>query len=112
MEPPPKKLLDRVRDVLRPKHYSIRTETAYVGWIRRFILFHGKRHPSEMGAAEVQAFLTHLAVEDNVDQRDIEIFGSPRADPVAGHGADPPGPRSSSAGESTASRGRFRWGRR
>jgi hypothetical protein len=44
-----KKLLDRVRDVIRTKHYSIRTEQAYVGWIRRFILFHDKRHPREMG---------------------------------------------------------------
>ena len=52
MEPAPKKLLDQVRDTLRLKHYSIRTEEAYVDWIRRFILFHGKRHPNEMGAAE------------------------------------------------------------
>jgi hypothetical protein len=44
------KLLDQVRDVLRRKHYSVRTEQAYVDWVRRFILFHGKRHPREMGA--------------------------------------------------------------
>jgi len=56
------KLLDQVRLTLRRKHYSIRTEEAYVAWIRRFILFHGKRHPLEMGAPEVEAFLTHLAV--------------------------------------------------
>lgn len=62
----PPKLLDRVRERIRFKHYSIRTEDSYVQWIRRFILFHGKRHPSEMGAVEVEAFLTHLAVEGNV----------------------------------------------
>ena len=45
-------LLDRVRAAVRTRHYSIRTEDAYVGWIRRFILFHGKRHPDEMGEAE------------------------------------------------------------
>lgn len=60
------KLLDQVRDKLRLKHYSIRTETQYVQWIRRFILFHDKRHPREMGAGEVEAFLTHLAVEGRV----------------------------------------------
>ena len=60
------KLLDQVRDRIRAKHYSIRTETQYVQWVKRFILFHGKRHPREMGAAEVEAFLTHLAVEGNV----------------------------------------------
>jgi len=60
------KLLDRVRERIRFKHYSIRTEDSYVQWIRRFILFHGKRHPSEMGAVEVEAFLTHLAVAGNV----------------------------------------------
>jgi len=63
---PKKKLLDQVRDVIRLKHYSIRTERAYVDWIRRFILFHDKRHPREMGSAEIEAFLTHLAVERQV----------------------------------------------
>jgi len=48
----PKKLLDQVRDAIRLKHYSIRTEEAYVNWIRRYILFHNKRHPAEMGNAE------------------------------------------------------------
>lgn len=57
------KLLDRVRWHLRVKHYSIRTEQAYVDWIRRFILFHRKRHPREMGEREITEFLTHLAVE-------------------------------------------------
>ena len=60
------KLLDQVRDRIRVKHYSIRTETQYVQWIRRFILFHGKRHPRDMGAEEIEAFLTHLAVKGNV----------------------------------------------
>jgi integron integrase len=59
-------LLNRMRDRIRTMHYSIRTEDAYVLWARRFILFHGKRHPGEMGEAEVGAFLTHLAVEKNV----------------------------------------------
>ena len=63
---PPPKLLDQVRDLIRLKHYSIRTEALYVQWVRRFILFHGKRHPREMGGAEVEAFLTHLAVEGGV----------------------------------------------
>ncbi len=58
--------LSRVRDAMRVRHYSIRTEDAYLGWMRRFILFHGKRHPQEMGAVEVAAFLTHLAVEGRV----------------------------------------------
>ena len=57
------KLLDRVREVTRTMHDSIHTEDAYAGWIRRFILFHGKRHPLEMGEADVDAFLTHLAVK-------------------------------------------------
>ena len=66
MEPRPKKLLDQVRDTIRLKHYSYKTEQTYVGWIRRYILFHNKRHPKEMGAAEIEAFLTHLAVEKQV----------------------------------------------
>lgn len=60
------KLLDRVRSRLRFRHYSIRTETAYMGWIRRFIHFHGKRHPAEMDKADVEAFLSALAVEHDV----------------------------------------------
>ncbi len=64
--PEPPRLLDRVRDKIRLRHYSIRTEQAYVDWIKRFILFHGKRHPETLGAAEVEAFLTHLAVERQV----------------------------------------------
>ncbi len=63
---PKKKLLDQVRDVLRLKHYSIRTEESYLNWIKRFILFHHKRHPLEMGAPEIESFLTHLATHANV----------------------------------------------
>jgi len=62
----PPKLLDRMRDVLRARHYSARTEEAYVAWARRFILFHGKRHPSAMGPEEVNAYLTALATHDRV----------------------------------------------
>src|SRR5690348_7635939 len=65
--PNPKlKLLDQVSEVIRFKHYSIRTEETYREWVRRFILFHGKRHPREMGAVEVGRFLSHLAVERQV----------------------------------------------
>ncbi|HTR03243.1 MAG TPA: integron integrase [Thermoanaerobaculia bacterium] len=60
------RLLDRVRQAIRARHYSLRTEEAYVGWIRRYILFHQKRHPMEMGEAEINAFVTHLAVEGPV----------------------------------------------
>ena len=63
---PPPRLLDRVRHAIRVRHFAIRTEQTYVDWVRRFILFHGKRHPQEMGVAEVEAFLTHLAVERGV----------------------------------------------
>jgi integron integrase len=60
------KLLDQARDLIRLKHYSIRTEQAYLGWIKQYIIFHKKRHPSEMGSAEVSQFLTHLAVKRKV----------------------------------------------
>jgi integron integrase len=65
-EAPTPRFLERVRDRLRLSHYSHRTEEAYVDWTRRFILFHGKRHPQEMGSAEVRAFLSHLAVDRRV----------------------------------------------
>jgi len=58
--------MDRVRAKLRAGHYSHLTEKAYVTWIRRFILFHGKQHPLTLGPTHVEAFLTHLAVKDNV----------------------------------------------
>jgi integron integrase len=57
------RLLDQVRDRIRFKHYSLRTEQAYVDWIKRFIRFHGNRHPSDLSSAHVEAFLTHLAVD-------------------------------------------------
>jgi len=56
----------RVRERIRLRHYSIRTERAYCDWIKRFVIFHGKRHPSELGAAEVEAFLTAMAVQGRV----------------------------------------------
>ncbi len=64
--PQPPRLLDTLRDVLRAKHYAYRTEQAYVHWSRRYILFHDKRHPREMGVPEIERFLTHLAVHQNV----------------------------------------------
>lgn len=57
----PPKLLDQVRDTLLVRHYAFRTEKSYINWIKRYILFHNKRHPSEMAEPEVEAFLTHLA---------------------------------------------------
>lgn len=60
------KLLDRVRDAIRVRHYSRRTEQAYVYWIRQYILFHGKRHPSDLSKRHLEGFLTHLAVERDV----------------------------------------------
>ncbi len=65
-EPPKPRLLDRVREALRTRHYSRRTEKAYVAWIRRYILFHRKRHPLDMGAPEITRFLSALAVDGNV----------------------------------------------
>ena len=61
-----KKLLDQVRDAIRRKHFAYRTEETYVSWIKQYILFHNKRHPQEMGATEIEAFLTYLARERNV----------------------------------------------
>ena len=62
----PKKLFDEVRDKMRVAHYSLRTEKTYLSWIRRYILFHGKRHPRDMSKPEVESFLTHLAVDRHV----------------------------------------------
>jgi integron integrase len=62
----PPKLLDKVREVLRRRHYSYQTEKSYIQWIKRFIAFHGMKPPREMGALEVEAFLTYLAVEQKV----------------------------------------------
>jgi integron integrase len=60
------KLLDQLRAIIRARHYSIRTEDAYVSWVVRYVRFHGMRHPRELGPPEIEAFLTHLAVVDNV----------------------------------------------
>lgn len=64
----PKKILDEVRDVLRAKHYSIRTESSYCGWIKRYILFHRMQSRDDLknGVPKIEEFLTHLAVEDNI----------------------------------------------
>ena len=62
----PPKLLDQVRERIRVKHYSLRTEEAYLHWIRRFIHFHGRKHPRQMAGPEVEAFLSHLATEGKV----------------------------------------------
>jgi Phage integrase, N-terminal SAM-like domain len=59
MDPQPRKLLDQVRDAIRLKHFSYRTEETHVQWIRRYVLFHHKRHPKDMGVPEIEAFLTH-----------------------------------------------------
>ena len=64
--PQPPRLMQLVRERLRSLHYSLRTEQTYVHWIKRFIHFHGKRHPKDMGGPEVEAFLSHLAVQGNV----------------------------------------------
>ncbi|CAH1388092.1 phage integrase N-terminal SAM-like domain-containing protein [Candidatus Nitrotoga sp. M5] len=63
---PAQKLLDQVRDKIRYKHYSLSTENTYISWIKQYIIFNGKRHPTEMGAAEVEKFLTYLATKRNV----------------------------------------------
>ena len=60
------RLLDQVRDALRVRHYSIRTEETYIQWIKRYIFFHNKTHPRDLGETEISAFLTHLAVTKNV----------------------------------------------
>jgi integrase-like protein len=60
------KLLDQVRQLIRLRHYSLRTEDAYIGWIRRYVLFHGKRHPRELDEKHVSQFLTSLAINGRV----------------------------------------------
>src|SRR5207248_8668832 len=59
------RLFDQMREVLRLKHLSFRTEEAYIGWVKRFILFHDKRHPKDMGAAEIRGFLSYLATHEH-----------------------------------------------
>jgi hypothetical protein len=65
-QPTPKRLLDQVRDTLRLGYYSYRTEQSYVGWITRYVLFHNKRHSKDMGAPEVESFLTPLGQDPGV----------------------------------------------
>ena len=86
-EPPRPRLLDRVRQALRARHLSRRTEEAYVAWIRRYIVFHGKRHPAEMGAPEVTGFLTTLAVQGKVVASTHDLH--PRAEPGARRRPEP-----------------------
>ena len=64
--PRPKKLLDRYSEALRNLHYSLRTEETYIAWVRQFILYHNKRHPAEMGVAEINDFVTHLVNQKSV----------------------------------------------
>jgi integron integrase len=66
MSPNPPKLLDQVRSTLRVRHYSLRTEQAYIHWIRRYIIFHGKQHPAALDSPEITRFLTYLAVDEQV----------------------------------------------
>ena len=98
----PPRLLDQVRDAIRLRHDSPRTEEAYVAWIRRYILFHGKHHPRDMGAPEVESFLTHLAVARHVSASTQSqafaallflhrhVLRSPLDTPVAPHPAPAP----------------------
>lgn len=75
---PPKRLLDQLRDTLQTQHFAIRAEKAYVDWVRRFILFHHKRHPKDMGVPEVEAFLTPLALARNVFRLQQRIYRAAR----------------------------------
>ena len=59
-------MLDQVREAMRTRHYSLRTEDTYIHWIKRFIFFHNKRHPCEMSEAEIAQFLSHLATNNHV----------------------------------------------
>ena len=65
------KLLDQMKNVMRIKHYSLKTEKSYIQWVRRFIYFHNKQHPDEMSALDVQKFLNYLAVEQNISASQI-----------------------------------------
>ena len=79
----PRKLLDQVRDIMRLKHYAFSTERTYTSWIKRFIFFHDKKHPKDMGEPEVEAFLTWLAVEKTVSkstQNQAFLCNTPFAD--------------------------------
>jgi site-specific recombinase XerD len=63
---PTPKLLDQVRNVIRVRHFSLSTERAYIGWIRRFILYHHKQHPKDMAEPEIRQFISHLAVDARI----------------------------------------------
>ena len=78
------KLLDQMREVLRLKHMSYHTEEAYVSWVKRFILFHDKRHPNDMGAEEIRAFLIHLAVRGKVTASTQNVGDRSRLTSAAG----------------------------
>jgi len=93
----PRKLLDQVSDAIRLKHYSYRTEQTYKDWIKRYIIFQGKRHPKDMGIAEIQTFLSHLAVEKNV----AASTQNPCTEPVE---VRPSAPSSSSIATSSTSK--------
>ncbi len=82
------RLFDQMRHVMRLKHMSLLTEVAYVSWVRRFIRFHDKRHPGDIGAEEIRAFLTHLAVQGRVAASTQNGARSRRAQ--AGGGGGPP----------------------
>ena len=88
----PKRLLVRLEEELALRHYSPRTVEAYAGWVKRFILFHGRRHPKEMGREEVAAFLSNLAVEGEVVNRGPLGVRSPldALGPSTLSGANPP----------------------
>jgi len=77
MNSQPVKLLDRVGHKIRLKHYFIRTEKAYISWIRRYIYFHNKRHPKDMGRAEIEAFLTDLALNGNISASTLDMDSPP-----------------------------------
>ncbi|MDJ0705632.1 MAG: phage integrase N-terminal SAM-like domain-containing protein [Leptolyngbyaceae cyanobacterium MO_188.B28] len=66
MESRPRMLLDVVREIIRLKHYSYQTEISYINWIKRYLSFHNRQHPREMGSAKIEAFLSHLAVDQQV----------------------------------------------
>jgi len=63
------RLLDQVRDAIRLRHYSLRTEQAYIGWIKRYIYFHDKKHPNSMGESEITKFLSYLATKRKVSDQ-------------------------------------------
>jgi hypothetical protein len=89
-ERPAPRLLDRVRGEMRIRHYSARTEEAYVHWVRRYVLFHGKRHPNALGEAEIAAFLGHLATAER--GRRVDAEPGAECDRLSlSHGAGSPG---------------------